>query len=154
MCVPMAVAAVALAAASTGIQAISSMQAAKQQGRAINAQNEQRQKEIDRASTAETNDRLREARREQARIAVAAGEAGLSLSSGSVAAMLMDSAMQAELANDRSLANRESRKAASAAEAQARMPARLTPLGAGLQIAMAAGRAYAANSGPPTAPSN
>jgi hypothetical protein len=120
---------------------ISENQAAKAQSRALNAQNEQRQREIDRATTAEINDRLREKRREQGRIAVAAGEAGLSLQSGSVEALLMDSAQQAELSNDRSLANRESRKLAAAADAQAQVPSRTTTLGAGLRIASAAASA-------------
>ncbi|MCR5870677.1 MULTISPECIES: hypothetical protein [unclassified Sphingomonas] len=102
-----------------------------------------REKEIDRAATAEINDRLREARREQGRIMVAAGEAGLNLESGGIEALLIDSAQQAGLSNSRSLANRESRKDAARTEAQARMSSRPTALGAGLQIALSGGSAYA-----------
>ena len=146
MCLPAAAAAVVLAAAAAAASVVSQIQSAKAQTKAINAQNDARQKEIDQAATGEINDRLREARREQGRIMVAAGEAGLNLSSGSVENLLMDSAMQAELSNDRSLANRESRKKAAAAEAQALIPSRPTALGAGLQISLAAAKAYANSS--------
>lgn len=145
MCDPISLAAIAVV--STAVQVVGASQAAKQQAKAINKANATKQHEIDQAATAEINDRLREARREQGRIAVAAGEAGLSLSSGGVESLLLDSAMQAELANDRSLANRESRKKSAAAEAQVMMPSRATTLGAGLQIALAGGKAYMGASG-------
>ena len=74
---------------------------------------------------------------------VAAGESGLNLDSGAVETLLYDSAAQAGLANERSLANRESRRAAADAEAQRAMPSKPTVLGAGLQIALAGGQAYA-----------
>ena len=66
----------------------------------------------------------------------AAGEAGLSLNSGAVDSLLLDSAMQQSLANQRSLANMESRIAASDAEANS-MRSRVaapTLLGAGIRI--------------------
>lgn len=142
MCVPMAAAAVGLAIATTAASVVSQSQMAKAETRRIKAQLARREAEIDTNTTAEINARLREKRREQGRIEVAAGQAGLNLQSGSVEALLMDSAMQAELANDTSMANRESRKAAARDEAQAAVPFRPTALGAGLQIALAGGNAY------------
>lgn len=141
MCDP-TLALVAIAAAGTGVETIAQNQIASQQARAINSQLATRRKEIDRAATAEMNNRLREMRREQSRIMVAAGEAGLSLSSGGVENLLLDSVMQAELANDASIANRESRRAAADADAQAAMPAKTTVLGAGLKIGLSAGGKY------------
>lgn len=141
MCLP-AVAAVALAAAATtAVGVIQQNQAAKAYNKNLNSQNALRKEEIDKAATAEINDRLRAKRREQSRIMVAAGEAGLSLSSGGVEGLLMDSAMQAELSADRSLANRESRRASSDAATQSQMQSKYTALGAGLKIGMAAGSA-------------
>ncbi len=133
----------AIAVVSTAASVVGQIQAANHQADAINAQNTERKKQIDQAATAEINDRLREARREQGRITVAAGEAGLNLNSGGVEALLVDSAQQAGLADSRSLANRESRKAASNADAQAQMPSMPTVLGAGLQIVAAGASAYA-----------
>src|SRR3546814_9554646 len=60
---------------------------------------------------------MRSARREQAKIRTSAGEAGLSLNSGSIESLLMDSAMQMELQGDRTIANMESRHQANTAEA-------------------------------------
>lgn len=141
MCNPL-IAAAAIAATTTAVSIIGQNQAASATNKALNAQNELRKKEIDQAATQEINSRLREMRREQSRIQVAAGEAGLSLSSGGIEALLRDSAMQAELANDASLANRESRKLASDAETQSRLQAKTTTLGAGLQIGLSAGSAF------------
>lgn len=140
MCDPISLAAIAVVTTTASV--VGQAQAAKATNKAINQQNNAAQKQIDQSTTAEINDRLREARREQGRIAVAAGEAGLSLSSGSVEGLLYDSAQQASLSNDRSLANRESRKLATAAEAQARLQSTPTVLGAGLQIAAAGLSAY------------
>lgn len=141
MCLPAVAAAALIAAGTTAVGVIASNQQAKAYNRALEQQNTVRKTEIDKAATAEINARLREMRREQSRIMVAAGEAGLSLQSGGVEALLLDSLQQAELANDTSLANRESRKLASDAETQSRMQARTTLLGAGLQIGLAAGGA-------------
>lgn len=131
-----------VAVATTAIATVGQIQQANHQADAINHQNDVRQHEIDQASTAEINDRLRQARRDQGRIMVAAGESGLSLDSGGVENLLLDNAMQAELSNDRSLANRESRKLSTAADAQAAMPSKPTLLGAGLQIGLAGAKAY------------
>lgn len=141
MCSPLAAAGLAIAGTAVGL--IQQDQIADQQEEMINRQNAIRQEEIDDATTAEINERLREARRERGRILVAAGEAGLSLSSQSVEGLLMDSAMQAELSRDQSLANRESRKKATAAQAESMLPTRPTALGAGLQIGLSGANAYA-----------
>lgn len=117
------------------------MQTAKAQAKAISAQQAQVAEETRIAASAEMFDRDRAARREQGRLLTAAGEAGLSLSSGAVENMLFDSAMQNSLSNQRSLANMESRIAASDAEANS-MRSRVsspTLLGAGIQIAAAVG---------------
>jgi osmotically-inducible protein OsmY len=151
MCDPLT-AAIAIAAVSTGVQAIAGNQLASATNKALENQNRVRKEEIDKATTAEINDRLREKRREQGRILVAAGESGLSLTSGGVEALLLDSEMQAKLANDRSLANRESRKKASDAETLANMQSKTSALGAGLQIGLAAGNAYFANKSTPPKP--
>lgn len=141
MCDPLSMAAIAVV--GTGAQVIAQNQAASAANKALDAQNKVRKEEIDKAATAEINDRLREARREQGRILVAASQAGLSLSSGGIESLLLDSTMQAKLANDRSLANRESRKKASDAETQANYRSSSTLLGAGLQIASAGASAFA-----------
>lgn len=143
MCLPAAPLMIGLAIATTAVSVVSQIQSAKAETKAINKANDTRQDEIDKNTSGEINDRLREMRREQGRVTVAAGESGLNLASGSVEALLMDSAMQAELSNDRSYANRESRKKASAAEANAMIPSRPTALGAGLQIGLAGANAYA-----------
>jgi len=147
LCDPISLTAIAVASAATSV--IGEVQAANANNKAVNAQNIQRKKEIDQAATADINDRLREARREQGRIAAAAGEAGLSLGSGSVEALLLDSAQQAGLANSRSLANRESRKAASDAQAQTQITSKPTLLGAALKIGLSGGAAYAGASKKP-----
>lgn len=142
MCIPAVAAAVLVAAGTAAVGVIEQNQAAKATNKALNAQNTERKHEIDQAATSEINDRLREMRREQARILVAAGESGLSLGSGSVEALLLDSQQQAELANDTSLANRESRKLASDTETQSKLQAKTTLLGAGLKIGLAGAGAY------------
>lgn len=145
MCDPISLAVVAVAATATSV--IGQVQGAKAQTKAIQQSLNVKSAQIDDASTAEINDRLREARREQGRITVAAGESGLNLNSGGIETLLMDSATQAGLSNDRSLANRESRRTAADAEAQSMVPSRPTALGAGLQIAFAGANAYGGAAG-------
>lgn len=138
MCLPvLPLIAIGAAVAGTALSVVGQIQSANAQAKAINHQLAAKQHEIDLASTQELNDRLRQARREQGRILVAAGESGLSLESGSVNALLEDAQMQATLSNQTTLANRESRKAAATAEAEAAMPTKPTLLGAGLQIGLA-----------------
>ncbi|WP_264588583.1 hypothetical protein [Sphingobium sp. B2D3A] len=146
MCAPLAPAIVAgvVSVVGTAATVIGQINTAKAQTAAINQQLEQVQDENRLAASAEMFDRMRAARREQARIRVAAGEAGLGLNSGSVGQLLIDSAMQSDLANQRSIANRESRDAAAVAEATSQMSyvQKPTALGAGLQIASAASSAW------------
>jgi len=137
MCLPAAIAIpVALATATAAVSVVGQIQSANAQAKAIRAQHDAKQKEVDQAASAEINARLRQARREQGRIMVAAGESGLNTSSPVIEGLLADSAMQATLSNQQSLANRESRKRATTAEANALMPSKPTLLGAGLQIAL------------------
>lgn len=152
MCVPAVAAAALIAGATQAVSVVAQNQIASAQNRSIREQHATRQRQIDQAATDEINARLREQRREASRISVAAGEAGLSLTSGGVEALLMDSVMQAELANDTSLANRESRKAAATADANAAMQSKTTLLGAGLRIGLSAGGAYAGARGSSPSP--
>lgn len=137
MCLPAAIAIpIALAAAGTAVSVVGQIQSANAANASIKAQYKAETKQIDQAATADINNRLRQARREMGRIMVAAGESGLSTESGSVQALIEDAGMQASLANEQTLANRESRKSEAAAEANAHMVAKPTLLGAGLQIAV------------------
>ena len=147
MCEPTVAAAIALgvsSVASTTASVIGQAKAAKAQAKALNDQFAAVAEENRLAASAEMFDRDRAARREQARIRTAAGEAGLALSSGAIEHLLLDSAMQNELANQRSLANRESRDAAALAETTSMMSRvqKPTPLGAGLQIGSSAVSAW------------
>lgn len=130
--------------ASTAANVVSQAKSYKAQVKAINAQQEKGAEEARLAASGEMFERDRAARREQARIRTAAGEAGLGLNSGAIENLLMDSMMQNELANDRSLANMESRIDAIDAEANS-MRSRVskpTLLGAGIQIASAGASAW------------
>lgn len=146
MCDPVT-AAIVVGVTATASSVASVVQQTKTYNRqrdAINAQQAVMAEENRLAASAEIFDRDREARREQGRIRAAAGEAGLGLNSGAIEQLLMDSTMQAGLANDRSLANMESRIRAGDAEANS-MRSRLsapTALGAGLQVASTAASAW------------
>jgi hypothetical protein len=143
VCEPVA-AAIAVAVttvASTTANVIAQTKSAKAQTKAINEQRAVVREETRQEATGQLFDQRRATRREQASIRTAGGEAGLSLSSGgSIENLLLDSAMQMELANDRTIANMESRHRADEAQANS-MLSRIqkpTALGAGLQIASAA----------------
>ena len=131
--------------ASTAANVVAQTKTANAQTAAINAQRAVNREETRQQASAELFDRMRAGRREQASVRAAGGEAGLSLSSGgSIEALLLDSAMQTEMANDRTLANMESRHRANEADANS-MLSRIqkpTALGAGLQIASAAAGAW------------
>ena len=147
MCLPAAVLIpIAIAAAATAVSVVGQIQSANNETARIQAQHDAKQKEIDQKAAAEISARLREARREQGRIMVAAGESGLNTASPVVQGLLTDASMQATLSNQESLANRASRKRATTAEANALVPSRPTLLGAGLQIALS-GAGAAANAG-------
>jgi len=142
MCDPVT-AAVTMAVVSTvgaGASVVAQAQTAKAQTKAIKAQQALVAEENRDVASAEMFDQMRGARREQGKIRAAAGEAGLSLTSGSIEGLLLDSAMQMELQGSRSIANMESRHAANTAEASSMLSQiqKPTALGAGLQMASAA----------------
>jgi len=142
MCDPVT-AAVTMAVVSTvgvGANAVAQAKTAKAQTKAIRAQQALVAEENRDVASAEIFDQMRGARREQGKIRAAAGEAGLSLTSGSIEGLLLDSAMQMELQGSRSIANMESRHAANTAEASSMLSQiqKPTVLGAGLQMASAA----------------
>lgn len=134
----------AVTIASQAATAISAAKAAKRQTKAIRQQMQVAAEETKREASADLFDQMRATRREQGRIRTAAGEAGLSLTSGSVEAMLMDSAMQGELRGDRTIANMEARHRANTAEGESMLSQVQKPtlLGAGLQIAGSALQGY------------
>ena len=113
---------------------------AKAQTKAIRQQQAVVAEENRRAASGELFDQMRATRREQARIRVASGEAGLSLQSGTIENLLMDSAMQGQLQGSRTMANLESRQAATTAEAASALSQiqKPTALSAGLQIGSSA----------------
>jgi len=141
MCHPLAYA--ALAVTTTAASVVSEVKAAKRQNAVIEQQLTTAIKEVKEQEAAEINDRLREARREQGRIRVAAGEAGLQLG-GSVAALLQDSTMQAALYEDRVKQNARHKTDALIAEANSAYSRVQQPtvFGAGLRIASAGVQGY------------
>lgn len=142
MCDPVTAAIVVGVTSVVGTTAsvVGQIQSAKAQNRAIEQQAEAVAEENRLSASADMFERDRAARREQARIRTAAGEAGLGLNSGAIENLLLDSAMQNELANQRTLANRESRDKANEAEANSMYSRVQAPnaLGAGLQIGASA----------------
>ena len=146
MCDPVTatVLAVATAAAST----VTQIQASKAQEKAIRNQMGLAAEENRRMASAELFDQGRTARIEQGRVMAAAGEAGLSLSSGSIQGLLTDIAMQRTLQGDRTIANMESRNAQNVAEGASMLSQATRPniLGAGLQLAAAGAGTYSSAS--------
>jgi len=146
MCDPVTAAIVVgvTAVAGTTANVIGQAQAAKAQTKAINAQRAVVREENRQQATGELFDQMRAARREQASIRTAAGEAGLGLNSGSVESLLDDSAMQMELQGSRTIANMESKHRANEADADSMLSRISSPtlLGAGLQIASAGASAW------------
>jgi hypothetical protein len=146
MCDPVtaSIALAVTAVASTGANLMAQSKTANAQHAAINAQQAVVQEENRQAASGELFDQMRASRREQARIRAAAGEAGLSLTSGSIESLLNDSAMQGSLQGGRTIANMESRHRASNAETESALSQiqKPTALGAGLQLASAAASAW------------
>lgn len=142
MCDPVTMTITAVAASAASI--VGQVQSAKYQAEAIQAQFAQNQQEFAAKASAETNDRLREMRREQARVKVAAGEAGLQLS-GSIDLLLKDSLMQGQLASTRIEDNRQREVLNAKAEADSMLSRNTSPtvLGAGIQLASAGMSGYA-----------
>jgi hypothetical protein len=148
MCDPVT-ASIALAVTTvvgTGAQLAVQASAAKKQEAQIRSQQAVVAEENRVEASSELFDQMRAARREQAKIRTAAGEAGLGLNSGSIEGLLMDSAMQMELQGSRTLANMESRHAANTADAESMLSQVQKPtlLGAGLQLAGAAASGWSA----------
>lgn len=137
MCLPAAILIpVALAAATTAVSVVGQVQAANAANAGIKEAYAHKQAQINEQAADQINARLREMRRNEARIQVAAGGAGLSLESGSIRALQTDAEMQAGLANENSMANRESSSIAARDEANNAMAPKPTLLGAGLQIGL------------------
>lgn len=147
MCDPVTAAVVVgvTSVATAAANVVAQTKTANAQTKAINEQRTVVREETRQQASAELFDRMRAGRREQAKIRAASGEAGLSLSSGgSIENLLLDSAMQTEMATDRTIANMESRHRANEADANS-MLSRIqkpTALGAGLQIASAAASSW------------
>lgn len=147
MCDPVS-ASIALAVIGTAQAAggaIAARKNAKVQEKAIRQQHERVAEENRDVASAEMFEQMRGARREQAKVRTAAGEAGLGLNGGSIEGLLFDSAMQMELQGSRTLANLESRQAANTADAESMLSQVQSPtlLGAGLQVAGAAASGFA-----------
>jgi hypothetical protein len=143
MCDPISMTVLAVTTAAAGV--VAQVQSAKYQQQAIDAQLAEMNQQIDTRETAELNERLRIQRKEQARIKVAAGEAGLQIGSPGIESLLMDSLMQTQLSAERTSLNTDMDRNKAAAEANA-ASSRVqgpTPLGAGLQIASAGLNGYA-----------
>jgi hypothetical protein len=141
VCEPISAITAALTVATTAASVIGQAKAAKAQTMAINEQRVVVREEARQEATGQLFDQMRAARREQASIRTAGGEAGLSLSSGgSIESLLLDSAMQSEMAQDRTIANMESSHRANEAQADSMLSKieKPTAFGAGLQIASAA----------------
>ena len=138
MCDPVSIGLMALTAVTSTVSVIAANQAADAQIEAIKNQQAQEAEQLREQASGDIFERDRAARREQARLRVAAGEAGLNLGGGSVEAMLMDSAMQATMARQRSVTNYENARAASEASANSSLSQikRTSALGAGLQIGL------------------
>jgi type II secretory pathway component PulK len=117
MCIPAAAVAAVATVATTAASVVGQIQSAKAQNNAIKQQAEVVFEENRKKASSELFDQMRATRREQSRIRAASGEAGLSLQSGSIEALLNDSAMQGSLQGSRTLANLESRQTDTAAEA-------------------------------------
>lgn len=146
MCVPLAVAGLIASVAGSAVGIIQQSKAANAQAKAIANQQAVVNEENRKAASAELFDQARATRREQAKIKTAAGEAGLSLTSGSIEGLLMDSAMQMELQGSRTIANMESKEQSNNAEAESMQSqiSRPSILGAGLQLAGTTSSGFAA----------
>jgi hypothetical protein len=137
MCLPLAPVLAVVGAVTSAVSVISEIKAANYQNKAISDQLQNSYHQIADQQAAENNDRSRAARKEQGRIAVAAGEAGLQLSSGSIEGLLMDSTMQRQLSSERTGLNADNMRQQARDEAnkyysQVQQP---SVVGAGLRVA-------------------
>jgi hypothetical protein len=136
----------ALAVASTAASIFTEVQTANAQNKAISNELQQQNQQVQTQQVAAINDRAMQARKEQGRIEVAAGESGLQLSSGSVENQLMDSAMQQKLANEAIGVNADNQRAANTAEANRYYSDVQKPsiIGAGLRLVSSGVSGYSA----------
>lgn len=147
MCGPYALA--ALAFVSSTVSAVEQNKSAKRQIAAINEMADNQREQIGQQEGAEISDSLRQARRDQSRIAVAASQSGLNLS-GSVDTLLADAGMQATLRNENTSLNADIQRQQAIDSANANLSRVNKPsaLSSGLQIASAtAGAFYGAGGG-------
>lgn len=140
MCEPVTAAIVvgSLAVATSAASVVGQMQSASAQQRLIAQQDELAAEQIKDQATADINERSRAARRERARIRVAAGEAGLNLQSGSIEGLLMDSLFQQNFDNTGTIKNAENAQKSRQLRTQSQLidrASRPTFLAAGLQVA-------------------
>ncbi|HEX3888495.1 MAG TPA: hypothetical protein VHW05_13440 [Phenylobacterium sp.] len=135
MCDPVTALAV-VSVVSTAASVATEIQGAQAQNKAIGQQLQQQNQQANVQEVSSLNDRARQARVEQGRMAVAAGEAGLQLDSGSVEQMLLNSAMQQKQANEAIETNRDNQVAANTSEANRYYSSVQEPsvIGAGLRL--------------------
>ncbi|MFI4965377.1 MAG: hypothetical protein ACHP9T_08435 [Caulobacterales bacterium] len=143
MCDPVTLAIVGVV--STAATIATEVQTAQAQNKAIGQQLNQQQTQVQEQKVAALNDRAREARKEQGRMQVAAGEAGLQLDSGSVESMLLDSAMQQKLSDASTGLNAEHQSQANVSEANHLYSDVQKPsiIGAGLRLVSSGVSGYA-----------
>ena len=139
MCEPISLG-TGLGIASSAAGAVGAYQQAQGQRAALEASARQRAAELSDQQEVELGERVRAGRRERARLRVAAGEAGLALSSGSFEAQIADSFSQQgqDAGNIRFRGRQSERSLRTGVNAQAASIVGDSPLalaGAGLQIA-------------------
>ena len=138
MCDPVT-AAIVLTVATTATTAFTTIKNAKTQEAQLKLNSEIQEGQIDDAASQTANEESRRARREQARLRVAAGGSGLSLTSKSVAAQLLDSIKQSKNNQTVNQRNRNTRQTTRQAETSSLLNSVSRPslLQAGLQIGSA-----------------
>lgn len=124
--------------ASTAASLVGQQQSAEAQRAAIEQQLQLNYDNTAKQQQAQENDQLRASRREESRIKVAAGEAGLSLGSQSIEMMLLDNQMQTGLNTERIGLNTDIQRQNLESDANHMMSqtATASPLGAGLQLGL------------------
>ncbi len=132
-------AALVLTAATTTVGAFSAIQSGKDQEAAFEAASLQQEGQIDDAASQQANEEARRARREAAKLRVAAGGSGLSLNSQSVAAQILDAVKQSKNNQSTLQRNTNNRQAGRVAQSQSLINGVSRPslLQAGLQIGSA-----------------
>lgn len=143
MCDPVTLAVVSVI--STAATIATEVQSAQAQNKSIGRQLDQQQAQVETQQVSAMNDRAREARKEQGRMQVAAGESGLQLSSGSVESQLLDSAMQQKQADAAIGVNADNQRQANVSEANRLYSDVHQPsiVGAGLRLVSAGVSGYA-----------